>query len=334
MPVKLTNKMIQPIEQEISALFWFAYYQPIMDLMSDPLYNSKIYNSRSAVISALRSGKITYIDQTFTGKFTAAISKDLSKYAKYDKRSKSWVGMAPADVTAASVIANDKAKELHKRIEDLLPELSDNLDDSIEKMKYTLDPLARAIDGQIGNSLDHIGVKPEFTTEQLDKIKEEYTTNQNLTIKGYNQEQITRLRETLERSVLNGYRKKDFISMLMNEYEVSKNKARFWARQESSLFMSKMTETRYTSAGLPIYQWSTSHDTRVRGNPSGLYPPSTSLKTNHYMMNNKYCKWNDPTVYSDDGKTWKSRASIKGPEKHPGQDWNCRCVANPVLTIL
>lgn len=322
--VRLTNKMWKPVEDKLSDLLWFSYFQPIMDLIE----NDRLYNSRSAVLNAIRTGRITYVNGIFSGIFSIAISRDLAKYAKYERRSKTWKGSPPPDVLAASVIANEKAKSLNKQIKNLLPQLSNNLDDALKNMSYNLNPVAGEIDGQIKTSLDLIGVKPSLTELQIEGLKEDYALEQKLAILKWDPEQITSLRDMAERSALNGYRKKELIEMIMSEWGFAKVKAKFWARQSIAVFMVKLQETRYTSAGLLFYQWSTSHDERVRGKPGGLYPKA--LPT-HFVMDRKYCKWSDPTVYSDDKKIWKSRQAIGAPSVHPGQDWNCRCVAVPVL---
>jgi hypothetical protein len=78
------------------------------------------------------------------------------------------------------------------------------------------------------------------------------------------------------------------------------------------------------SAGLSMYIWSTSGDERVRGDPGGFFPDAIP---SHFAMDGLLCRWDDPTVYSDDGgKTWRDRPS--GAVKlHPGEDYQCRCTA-------
>jgi uncharacterized protein with gpF-like domain len=64
--------------------------------------------------------------------------------------------------------------------------------------------------------------------------------------------------------------------------------------------------------GLKLYEWSTASDERVR--------PS------HVLMEGKICKWDDSTVCSIDGRTWKPRPE-GAPIVHPGEEDGCRCVA-------
>jgi SPP1 gp7 family putative phage head morphogenesis protein len=63
---------------------------------------------------------------------------------------------------------------------------------------------------------------------------------------------------------------------------------------------------RQTQAGISEYEWSTSGDERVR--------------SSHDELDGTRQSWDDPPVTNDDGDT-----------NHPGEDYQCRCVAIPVL---
>ena len=115
--------------------------------------------------------------------------------------------------------------------------------------------------------------------------------------------------------------------------DVSQRRAELIARDQSSKLTGMINQARQTSIGIDMYIWRTSKDERVTGKPGGKWPKGNKAHGNHYAMENKYCKWNDPTVYSTDkGKTWKKRRSDM-PKSHPGQDINCRCHAEPVINI-
>lgn len=94
------------------------------------------------------------------------------------------------------------------------------------------------------------------------------------------------------------------------------------SRNEVENINATLNKNRQQNAGVDIYEWETSQDEAVR--------PS------HRVMQGKYCKWSDATVYADTkedaekGK-WKKRSSIGGVEKHPGMDFNCRCLGLAVI---
>ena len=105
---------------------------------------------------------------------------------------------------------------------------------------------------------------------------------------------------------------------------ISYRRARIIARDQTAKLNSALTQGRMADAGIETYIWSTSEDERVRGNPTGLYPKALP---SHYVMNGKVCRWDDPTVWLENGE-WVKRAG-DAPYFHPGMAIMCRCVAIP-----
>lgn len=122
---------------------------------------------------------------------------------------------------------------------------------------------------------------------------------------------------------------------IKEEFKVSDGRARVLARDQTSKMNTSITAIRQQNIGIEWYIWRTVEDNAVVGAPGGLYPynPKNKLHKNHYIMNNLLCKWDDPTVYSDDdGKTWKARTA-EMPHNHPGDDIMCRCRPAPYINI-
>lgn len=84
----------------------------------------------------------------------------------------------------------------------------------------------------------------------------------------------------------------------------------------------QLTQLRQQEVGVTQYVWRTSLDERVR--------------QSHRNMNSKLCQWGDAYVYkiSNEDKKWKQRSSINGINKHPGQDYRCRCYAEADFSTL
>lgn len=94
---------------------------------------------------------------------------------------------------------------------------------------------------------------------------------------------------------------------------LSDSKCALLARDQIGKAQSSISQMQMEEIGLEMYIWSTSNDDRVRDS--------------HAVMEGLLCRWDDPTVYSDDGgKTWKDRPS-GAVLLHAGQDIQCRCVA-------
>jgi uncharacterized protein with gpF-like domain len=102
--------------------------------------------------------------------------------------------------------------------------------------------------------------------------------------------------------------------------EISQNRAKMIARDQTKKLTSLINQTRQQKIGVTKYIWKTVKDERVVGNPSGRYPKPTPQHGDHYIMEGLTCLWDDASVYSDDnGKTWKKR--VPGmPKNHPGDD--------------
>lgn len=98
---------------------------------------------------------------------------------------------------------------------------------------------------------------------------------------------------------------------LMDEFGFAKKRAAFIARDQVATFNGELNRIRQTAAGVTEYEWSTSKDERVRGNPDGKYP---NAKPSHWHREGQRFSWAKPP---SDG--------------HPGIAINCRCVARPVF---
>jgi SPP1 gp7 family putative phage head morphogenesis protein len=87
---------------------------------------------------------------------------------------------------------------------------------------------------------------------------------------------------------------------------VTASRARTIARTETSRTASLLLEGRARYVGSTHYIWHTSGDSDVR--------------PTHKKLNRKTFAWNDPPVTEETGE-----------RAHPGQIWNCRCWAEPII---
>lgn len=94
---------------------------------------------------------------------------------------------------------------------------------------------------------------------------------------------------------------------IQNRFQVSKSKARLIARDQMGKLNADITKHQQTDAGIRKYMWRTSEDSRVR--------------KSHMVLNKEVFSWDDPPVV--DKKT--------GRRCHPGEDYQCRCIAIPVF---
>ena len=84
------------------------------------------------------------------------------------------------------------------------------------------------------------------------------------------------------------------------------SKTSFWARDQASKFFGETTRIRQEGAGIKGYIWKSVGDNKTRDM--------------HLALEGTYHDWGNPPVVND-----------KGKRAHPGEDYNCRCWAEPAL---
>ena len=153
-----------------------------------------------------------------------------------------------------------------------------------------------------------------------DQLRLFVQTNANLITK-LQADKIAEIQGVIERGFAQGLRHTEVAKQVMEKAQTTVNRARLIARDQVSKLNGRLTQMRQQEAGISMYIWRDSDDTRVR--------------ESHAAMDGKLCRWDDASVYSDDGgKTWKARSGIGGVELHPGQDILCRCFAEPFIREL
>jgi len=114
-----------------------------------------------------------------------------------------------------------------------------------------------------------------------------------------------------------GFDQQAMVQTLEKRFKVANNRARFIARDQTEKIVGRLNEARQTDLGIKSYIWQTSEDERVVGTPGGAYPDPSPGHGDHYSRNQKEFLWKIPP---HDG--------------HPGEAFNCRCIAIPVIPEL
>jgi SPP1 gp7 family putative phage head morphogenesis protein len=188
-----------------------------------------------------------------------------------------------------------------------------------------IDKFAKKIDKQgndefrrvIGISNSSIGFDGNAKVQIGGKLTSFRDRNVGL-IKSLAGTQLDTVRDLLTEAEKGAWRVEVLQAQIQNSFGVSKAKASFLARDQVLKLNGELVQTRQTSAGIVSYIWTTSHDERVRGTPGGVNP-----KGLHYDLDGTTQSWAVPPEISEDGRTG-----------HPGDDYQCRCTAFPILPEL
>jgi SPP1 gp7 family putative phage head morphogenesis protein len=94
--------------------------------------------------------------------------------------------------------------------------------------------------------------------------------------------------------------------------------AELWARDQTLKAHAQVARAKHESVGIREYIWRTSEDERVRGRPGGKWANSRS---NHWVLNGRLYRYDQPPIVDE----------YTGRQCNPGEDYECRCTAEPVL---
>lgn len=236
-------------------------------------------------------------------------------------------------------IALDELREPEK-INDALPDYFKSLTAKMNRIFDRLDSLdlssiASAISSRIVNTANRVnstrfnaqsskafgvdlrGALTSSGQAVQDQLEIDRALNASL-IKNMATDFKQRISETIMVSVQSGERSTNLITQIRDDFHVTESRAKLIARDQTSKLNGSLVKARAQAVGSKTYIWVGTGDERERDS--------------HFVLNGMLCKWNDPTVYSDDnGATWKSRRSIGAFIGHPSEDYQCRCNARAVI---
>lgn len=130
-------------------------------------------------------------------------------------------------------------------------------------------------------------------------------------IKSIPSQYLNQVRSIVNTNVRAGLRPSAMIPQLMKQYDITENRARFIARDQTAKLSGDLAKKRQIDAGFPYFQWIDSDDERVRDRHDEIANRVTKYGKGIY-------RWDDPPLSKD------------GTPIIPGSDFRCRCSARPV----
>jgi len=156
----------------------------------------------------------------------------------------------------------------------------------------------KAMENAVGVDLNNI-----VQGEGLENILYATTRENVALIKTIPEEYFKKIEGAVFRGTTQGRTASSMIQQIQEIGKVTENRARVIARDQSSKLNSALNQQRSQNLGVEEYVWRTAGDERVRDS--------------HKSKNGKVFRWDDPP--KDTG--------------HPGQDIQCRCVAQAIIKV-
>lgn len=322
-PVRENPTDYDAIEKEIREVLRKKIYLPIMRVLTGksevtPLANASDNDGPTTgyLSRALRKGYITFSRGVFSGRLSAKVSKELRALgAVWDKKTKTYrllKSQLPANVIDAAELGTGAyLKRLAKADEELRKILPAEVADAV-KLADKFDKTIFEVDGAIRASFGKLAIQPTLTAAERKIIAEEWEENARLYIRNFTKSETAKLRAMIKANALKGLRFEHAIASIQKSYGVSERKAKFLAKQETSLLMSNLKKARYTGAGSNEYRWRC-----VAGSPKHPVRPS------HKKLDGTIQRWDAPPITTGPNQPVRRCA--------PGEDFECRCTAIPIV---
>jgi len=121
---------------------------------------------------------------------------------------------------------------------------------------------------------------------------------------------LTEFKDTIYQGYISGNTMTSLSKQIQERYSVSKSKSRLLARDQVAKLNAQITQHQQRNVGCNEYKWKTAGD-------------GARVRKDHRELHNKIFSWDDPPIVD----------KRSGRRAHPGEDYQCRCVAIPVFDL-
>jgi len=170
-----------------------------------------------------------------------------------------------------------------------------------------LDRYGRRLNEENAQEMERVlGIAAETSSPLVAAALRRYRTEVANLITSIGQDQLASVRDLVATAGQSGMRVETLAKEIEQRYAVSESRARLIARDQTLKANSQITQVRQKAVGVTSYRWSTSNDGKVRDA--------------HAALEGTVHSWDDPPV-----------TNPEGDRNHPGEDFQCRCTAVPIL---
>lgn len=152
-----------------------------------------------------------------------------------------------------------------------------------------------------------LGIDVFFNDPQLEATLDDFTEANVGLIRSIAEQYLEQVEGIVRRGFRGGRRASDIAADIADRFGVARSRAAFIARDQVSKLNANLTRNRQRALGIEEYIWRTSLDERVR--------------PTHARLEGTTHSWDDPPSVGG------------GRTAHPGEDFRCRCTAEPVIEI-
>jgi SPP1 gp7 family putative phage head morphogenesis protein len=153
-----------------------------------------------------------------------------------------------------------------------------------------------------------LGIDVSNESPELSALIEAWQRDNVALIRSIGEELHEDVREVVAEAAARGTRVETLATRLLERYDVTESRARLIARDQIAKGNAALNQARMGAAGITEYVWSTSRDERVRDS--------------HKELEGRVFRFSAPPLVAP------------GRRCNPGEDYQCRCVAIPVLAPL
>ena len=210
---------------------------------------------------------------------------------------------------------SDDLADIHKVFEKALKKLLGNTYNSylVKRItqlgnlnrKLTIKEWKRVVKSTLGIDL----FEDYYNGGDYQRLVDDWITENVMLVKSVPSDSLSELEKIVMEGWHNSRSTKAIMKDIQKTFKTSKSKAKLLAIDQTSKLNAKLTQYQQTDAGCEEYIWSSSGDARVRDR--------------HRELDGKTFRWDKPPIV--DERT--------GRRAHPGEDYQCRCVAIPVFKI-
>ena len=177
---------------------------------------------------------------------------------------------------------------------------------------YTVTQLNRAYAGAIGVkpfSAGPVRARTDAPSSVESELAEALFYNVRL-IRTIAPTLLDQVQETVGEGYRAGLRVEDLSKQIAERFGVAESRANLIARDQTGKLNAKLTETRNREVGATRYVW------QISGSPEG----DGRVRDMHAELDGQTFRYDDPPV-----------TNLQGDRNNPGEDYQCRCSALPVL---